>query len=140
MIKAISSRAIKNKDNPNNLPNITKELSRRQGGKCPITGRYLSSFSSSNVVCDHDHKTGVIRAALPRGVNGLEGKLVKACLTWGSCKDTNEVISMLRGVSDYLDLHRTAQTEWIYPDHMTPSEKRIENNRKARAKYSKKKE
>lgn len=140
LIKAISSRAIKHKDNPNNLPNITKELVRRQLGKCPITGRDLRAMSSTNVVCDHDHKSGVIRAALPRAINGLEGKLVQMCIRWGGCKSKGEVIQMLRGMANYLELHRTPQTEWIHPDHLSPAEKRAKANKKARARYAKSKE
>ncbi len=140
LIKAIKSSAAKHKYNPNNLPNITKELVRRQHGKCPITGRDLRSMSSYNVVCDHDHQSGIIRAALPRAINGLEGKLLQACIRWAGCKNKGEVIQMLRGVADYMELHRTPQTEWIHPDHLLPHEKRAKANKKARAAYAKKKE
>lgn len=140
MIKAISSRAIKHRDNPNNLPNITKELIRRQHGRCPITGRDLRSMSSSNVVCDHDHKTGVIRAALPRAINGLEGKMTNLCIRWGGCKSRVEIIYMLRHMADYLELHQTPQTEWIHPEHLTPAEARAKRNAKARKRYAMNKE
>lgn len=140
LIKAISSRAIKHKDNPNNLPNIRDELIRRQLGKCPITKRDLRAMSRTNVVVDHDHKSGVIRAALPRAINGLEGKLVALCIRWGQCKSKAEIIQMLRGMADYLELHRTPQTEWLHPDHLLPHEKRAKANKKARARYSAKKE
>lgn len=139
MIKAISSRAMKHKDNPNNLPNITKELVRRQNGKCPITGRDLRAMSSSNVVCDHDHQSGVIRAALPRAINGLEGKVLNLFIRWGGCTSKSEVVKMLRSLADYLEKHRTPQTEWIHPDHLEPHEKRAKANAKARARYAKKK-
>lgn len=138
LIKAISSSAAKHKDNPNNLPNITKELIRRQGGKCPITGRSLKAMAPSNVVCDHDHQTGVVRAALPRAINGLEGKLLQACIRWGGCSSKSEVIQMLRGMADYLEKHMTPQTEWIHPTHLTPAEKRAKSNAKARARYASK--
>ena len=140
LIRAISSRAIIHKDNPNNLCNINKELIRRQLGKCPITGRDLRSMSSSNVVVDHCHKSGVIRAALPRGVNGLEGKLTEACIRWGNCQNKGEIISMLRNMANYLELHRTPQTEWIHPEHLSPVEARAKKNKRARAAYAKKKE
>lgn len=140
MIKAISSSAAKHKDNPNNLPNIRNELIRRQSGKCPITGRSLKSMTTSNVVVDHDHKTGVIRAALPRAINGLEGKLVQQCVRWGGCKTKKEVIQMLRGMADYLEHHSSPQTEWIHPSHLSPAEQRALKNKKARARYARSKE
>ncbi|AHN84692.1 putative endonuclease (endogenous virus) [Gutovirus Vc1] len=97
-------------------------------------------MTKTNVVVDHDHKSGVIRAALPRAINGLEGKLVQLCIRWGGCKNKGEVIQMLRGMADYLELHRVPQTEWIHPEHLTPAEKRAKANKKARARYAKNKE
>lgn len=139
-VKAISSRALKHRDNPDNLTNINKELIRRQLGKCPITGRDLRSMSSINVVTDHNHKTGYIRAALPRAINGLEGKVQALLIRWGGCKTEGEVIKMLRGLADYLELHRTPQTHWIHPDHLEPHEKRAKANKKARDRHAKSKE
>lgn len=137
--KAISSAAKCHDDNPDNLKNIRNELIRRQLGKCPITKRDLRSMTSANVVVDHCHRTGVIRAALPRAINGLEGKLVNLCLRWGGCKSTSEVVQMLRGMAEYLETHRTPQTEWIHPTHLSPVEARAKRNKKARAAYAKKK-
>jgi len=139
-VKAISSRAKCHIDNPDNLCNINKELIRRQHGKCPITKRDLRSMASSNVVVDHCHSTGFIRAALPRAINGLEGKVKSLLMRWGGCKNTGEAIQMLRGLADYLELHRTPQTHWIHPEHLTPAEKRAKTNKRARAKYAKNKE
>lgn len=140
LIKAISSRAICHKDNPNNLCNINKELVRRQNGKCPITGRDLRAMTPVNRVVDHCHKTGVIRAVLPRAINGLEGKVQALLLRWGGCANQSEMIKMLRGLADYMELHRTPQTEWLHPEHLSPVEKRAKANKKARAAYAKKKE
>lgn len=140
VVKAISSRAVCHKDNPNNLPNIKAELVRRQMGKCPITKRDLRAMTSTNVVVDHDHKTGFIRAALPRAINGLEGKLTNLCIRWGGCKTKGEIIQMLRGMADYLELHRTPQTHWIHPEHLSPAEARAKKNAKARKRYAASKE
>lgn len=136
LIKAISSTAKSHKDNPDNLPNIKKTLVQRQFGKCPITGRDLRAMAPSNVVVDHDHKTGVIRAALPRAINGLEGKLVQQCIRWGGCSTRSEIITMLRGMANYLEEHSTPQTEWLHPTHMTPAEARAKKNAKARKRYA----
>lgn len=138
--RAISSSAACHNNNPDNLPNIKKELIRRQGGKCPITGRNLKAMTSLNVVTDHCHKTGVIRAALPRAINGLEGKLTQNCVRWGGCTTRAEVITMLRGMADYLELHSTPQTEWLHPSYLTPAESRAKKNTKARKAYKQNKE
>lgn len=140
LIKAIRTKAKIHADNPNTMTNIKKELIKRQLGKCPITKRDLRAMTDTNVVIDHDHKSGVIRAALPRAINGLEGKLVALCIRWGQCKTKGEVIQMLRGMADYLELHRVPQTEWLHPDHLSPAEARAKNNKKARARYAKSKE
>ena len=139
LIKAISSSAKCHEHNPNNLKNIRKELVRRQLGKCPITKRDLRAMAATNVVVDHCHASGVIRAALPRAINGLEGKVKSLLLRWGGCKTDVEVVAMLRGLADYLELHRTPQTEWIHPTHLSPVEARAKRNKKARAAYAKKK-
>lgn len=139
LIKAISSSAKCHDDNPNNLKNIRAELVRRQLGKCPITKRDLRAMAPANVVVDHCHKSGVIRAALPRAINGLEGKLVNLCLRWGGCKTNSEVVQMLRGMAEYIETHRTPQTEWLHPSHLSPVEARAKRNKKARATYAKKK-
>lgn len=140
LIKAISSSAASQRDNPNNLPNIRKELVKRQHGRCPITGRDLRAMQPSNVVVDHNHRTGVIRAALPRAINGMEGKLKNLCLRWGGCQTEDEVIALLRGMADYLEHHKVPQTEWLHPEHLTPAEQRAKKNLKARKAYAKKKE
>lgn len=139
LIKAISSSSALHKNNPNNLPNIRKELLARQSGKCPITKRDLRASAATNAVVDHDHSTGIIRAVLPRAINGLEGKLVQACIRWGGCKSKVDVIKMLRGIADYLEYHLTARTEWIHPAHLTPLEKREKDNKVARKRYAAKK-
>jgi len=96
-------------------------------------------MAATNVVVDHCHASGVIRAALPRAINGLEGKVKSLLLRWGGCKTDVEVVAMLRGLADYLELHRTPQTEWIHPTHLSPVEARAKRNKKARAAYAKKK-
>ncbi len=140
LVKAISSSALKHKDNPDNLQNIRDELVRKQMGKCPITKRDLRAMSKTNVVVDHDHQSGVIRAALPRAINGLEGKLTQQCIRWGGCTNKGEIIQMLRGMADYLELHRVPQTKWLHPSHLTQAEKRAKTNKKARARYAANKE
>lgn len=139
-VKAISSSAASQRDNPNNLPNIKKFLINKQLGKCPITGRDLRCMIDTNVVIDHDHRTGYIRAVLPRAINGLEGKVKNLLIRWGGCKSTAEMIQMLRNLANYLEVHRVPQTNWIHPTHLSPAEARAKKNALARKRYAKKKE
>lgn len=113
---------------------IKAELIKKQLGKCPVTGRDLRAMTSANVVVDHNHQTGVIRGALPRGINGVEGKLLALLMRWGSCKNMREVIEMLKGFIAYWEYHATPQTPYIHPTHLTPTEKRNKQNADARKK------
>ena len=122
------------------LSKVKKALITRQKGVCPICGGDLTRVASGNVVVDHDHKTGVVRAALHRGCNGLEGRVLKFCMTWGKCKGPLEVIRMMGRLSDFWKLHRTPQTEWIYYSHKTPTQKRLAVNKKRRKVAAKKRE
>ena len=54
---------------------ILKDLLKKQGNVCPICGRDLSQVLTRNICVDHDHKTGMIRGALCRNCNGIEGKI-----------------------------------------------------------------
>lgn len=120
------------------MPRIRNELYKKQGGICPISGRTLPKLMSTNLCIDHDHTTGVVRAVLSKGINGLEGKVSNLLTRWGSCKTTKDKIDILRGLANYLELHQTPQTSYIYPLHKTPDEVRAARNKKARLAYTKK--
>ncbi|AWD90652.1 recombination endonuclease VII [Pseudomonas phage Nerthus] len=122
------------KTKASDLPRIKAELIAKQGGLCPITGRSLKGMTSSNVVVDHNHQTGIIRAALPRGVNGLEGKLRNLCIRWGGCKSPREIVDLLKGLVAYYELHSTPQTPYVHHTFLTPTEARNKKNAAARAK------
>lgn len=120
---------------------IREELLKKQGGYCPITGRNLMSMAPAQRCVDHCHKTGIIRAVLPRGINGLEGKVMYVMGRYGGymSDDVVGIAKCLRGLADYIELHRTPQTEYIHHTHLTPAEVRIKRNTKARETYAKKK-
>lgn len=122
------------KTKASDLPKIKAELIAKQNGLCPITGRSLRGMTSSNVVVDHNHQTGIIRAALPRGVNGLEGKLRNLCIRWGGCKSQREIIDLLKGLAAYYELHGTPQTPYVHHTFLTPTEARNKANADARKK------
>ncbi|AWD90606.1 recombination endonuclease VII [Pseudomonas phage Njord] len=116
------------------LPGIKKQLIQQQNGKCPITGRDLRAMTSSNVVVDHNHQTGIIRAALPRSINGLEGKVKNLCIRWGGAKSMKEVVDLLEGLAAYYRTHATPQTPWVHHTFLTPTEARNKKNLAARKK------
>ncbi|AWD90743.1 recombination endonuclease VII [Pseudomonas phage Alpheus] len=116
------------------LPAIKKELMVKQGYKCPITGRDLRAMASSNVVVDHNHQTGIIRAALPRAINGMEGKIRNLCIRWGGAQTPNEVVALLKGLISYYETHKVPQTNYVHPTFLTPTEARNKKNEAARKK------
>lgn len=114
------------------LPKIRQELIVKQNGLCPICGKDLTRTATKNLVVDHDHSTGVIRAVLHRGCNGLEGKVLRFLTTWGKAKGKHEVIETLKRLIKFWELHLTPQTDWIYYGHKTAAEKRAAYNAKRR--------
>lgn len=122
------------------LPKIKKELIKKQGGICPICKGDLTRALSKNIVVDHDHKTGIVRAAIHRGCNGLEGRILRLLTTWGKATTKAKVISTLENLLDFWSLHETPQTKWIYYSHKTETEKRLALNKKRRLAAKKKRE
>lgn len=123
------------------LPEVRKELLEKQLYRCPITGRDLREMKSINLVVDHCHTSGFIRAVLPRGINGLEGKIKAVLLRFGGLQ-SNDVAGqakLLHALADYLMLHRVPQTPYIHPTHKTEGEKRAARNKQARLRYAAKK-
>ena len=122
------------------LPSIKKKLIAMQNGKCPICGGDLTRVASANVVVDHDHETGIVRAAMHRGCNGLEGKVLRLLNTWGKSKTMRQKIATLTNLLAFWIKHKTPQTEWIYYSHKTSTEKRVALNKKRRKAAAKKRE
>lgn len=117
---------------------VTKELLEKQNYRCPITGRDMRTMAPINRVLDHEHINGVIRAVLPRGINGLEGKIKVLLGRFGGIP-ANDVVAqakLLHGLADYLMLHRVPQTPYIYHRHKTETEKRAARNTLARKRYA----
>jgi len=71
--------------------------------------------------------------------NGIEGKVKALLIRWGGCKTDDEMIAMLKGLAEYLSLHRSPQTHWLHPEHKTLVEQRAARNAKARRAYANKK-
>lgn len=120
---------------------IRKELLEKQNYRCPITGRDLRGMKPSNLCVDHCHTSGVIRAVLPKGVNGVEGKIKAVMQRLGGFEATDVVgqAKALYALADFLLLHRVPQTPYLHYTHLSPAEQRAKRNSQARKRYALKK-
>lgn len=120
---------------------VRKELLDKQRYTCPITGRDLRAMKPINLVLDHCHMGGHIRAVLPRGINGLEGVIKAALKRYAGLSESQvpEMAKILHNLANYLMLHRVPQYPYIYPKHKTEMEKRAARNALARKRYASKK-
>jgi len=109
------------------LESVRKQLLVKQGNVCAICGCRFTR--TDGPVVDHDHSTGVLRGVIHRSCNMAEGK-VKVKANRGH--KGVEAYAFLIGLGVYLEKHRRAQTQLIHPSHMTPNQKRLERNRKAK--------
>jgi hypothetical protein len=87
----------------------------KQGKICPIC---FTSIDEEDLVLDHDHSTGHIRAALHRGCNRAEGT-IKAALRWAR---VGTVRTVLRVVS-YWEADYSGNP--IHPAFKTDDDKRL---------------
>lgn len=118
------------------LPATKAKLVAMQQGICPLCGGDLRRIKPINVVVDHNHDNGAVRAALCRGCNGAEGKVKRLITTFGKTADPR---IFLKRLLDYWAYHSTPRTPWIHPTHKTAEEQRALRNKRARAAYAKKK-
>jgi Recombination endonuclease VII len=95
---------------------VREDFTQKQANLCAICGQAIQG----NAVLDHDHKTGIIRAVLHRGCNAMLGKIENN----SARNQITDVATYLRNAADYIELHRTAQTELLHPTHFTAQEKK----------------
>lgn len=84
---------------PADVKRVKDRLAKEQNGIDPI----LKEPFKETLVCDHDHTTQHVRAALNRNSNAFEGKVWNAyirCLKWLSDKPLSEI---LRNLADYYE-------------------------------------
>jgi len=84
---------------PADVKRVRDRLAEKQGGIDPI----LKEPFKETQVCDHDHVTQHVRAALNRNTNAFEGKVYNAwvrCLKWLSDKPLPEI---LRNLAEYYE-------------------------------------
>ena len=125
---------IKQKD----IPRIRRMLIANQHGVCPICEKDLTMVKSINVVVDHDHDTGAVRAAMHRGCNRAEGIVLNALTRWGKAKSKVSVIHTLERLLSFWKYHAINRTGLIYYSHKTTTEKRVATNKKRRLAAAKK--
>lgn len=118
------------------LPLIKQRLIAQQGGICPLCGNDLTKAKPINVVVDHDHSNGYIRAALHRGCNQVEGKVKNLAITFGKTQNYKVFLTRLLA---FWNKHSTPQTPWIHHTHRTAEETRASRNAAARKRYAAKK-
>ena len=114
------------------VPTIKKKLLIKQKGICPICGKDMTRVAPANIVLDHDHITGIVRAAIHRGCNRVEGQVLNSAMRWGKATSKREAIKVIENLVTFWKLHQVNQTEWIYHNHKTPSEKRELYNKRRR--------
>lgn len=84
---------------PADVKRVRDRLAKEQGGIDPI----LKEPFKETQVCDHDHVTQHVRAALNRNTNAFEGKVYNAwvrCLRWLSDRPLPEI---LRNLAEYYE-------------------------------------
>ena len=121
------------------LPVLKQKLILKQNNSCPLCERSFDTIESSNIVIDHCHSHGYVRAALCRNCNGREGEILNRAVR-GAVGGNH--IDWLQRLVDYWRTHETPQTQYIHPTHKTPAEAEAERKRKrarqARARRAKK--
>lgn len=113
---------------------ISLKILKEQGGVCAISGKPIdtSAKSGASSMClDHDHRTGLVRGVLSRGVNGAEGKVYNAVARWAGYgrHDVEGICKFLENMAAYL---RKEPYPYIYPTHLTDEEKKLKAAAKAR--------
>ncbi len=111
-----------------------QKLVQAQQGKCAICSHPITAGIDSCL--DHDHKTGLIRGALCRNCNGIEGKVKN--LATRAKRDTTPSWWLVKLLT-YWEHHLKNPGSVFHPLHKTEAEKRVKINAKARARRAAKK-
>lgn len=113
---------------------VRNRLLNEQGGIDPITGWKLDP---ANIVLDHCHRHGGIRATLGRWNNGVLGKIENWANRLGADPLTGSKLTpweYLRKIADYLEKHAEPQYKYSHPTFRTEREKMDLKNKRARNK------
>lgn len=108
------------------IPVVKAQILKRQEGRCPLCTK---GITVAEACLDHDHYTGLIRGALCRNCNGIEGKVKGLALRGRRLLSQKQYIA---NIVRYWIKHETDQTGLFHPTHLSDDEKRIKRNEKAR--------
>lgn len=108
------------------IPMVKQALLQRQHFVCCLCPESLTVASAC---LDHNHKTGLIRGALCRNCNGVEGKIYNLA---NRAKRTLTPKDFLGQVILYWIKHEADHTGLYHPLHKTVDEKRVRTNLKAK--------
>ena|ERR1035437_5358705 len=111
------------------IPIVRSDILQNQANRCAICQQLIQT----DAVLDHNHATGEIRGVLHRGCNSMEGVVANRAAMYG----ITDMSQYLRGLADYLDIHRTSQHNLIHPTFKTPEQKKATAKRKAKLRRDK---
>jgi len=115
------------------LKPVRLKLKREQQGLCPLCGLPLDK----DIVLDHDHATGDVRAVLHRWCNSVLGRVENWSGRIGHGVNPH---TFLTNTLAYLQTHKANPSGLKYPTFKTEAEKRERRNARARAARRKAKE
>ena len=99
-----------------------RHLKTVQNGLCPMCKKPIDMTIKGEGVIDHDHDTGQVRGVLHRSCNAAEGKIANAAARWGAKSGKyQDILEYLRSTIAYLE---QPATNYIYPMHKSPEEKK----------------
>jgi hypothetical protein len=132
------------------IHSVREQIKTSQSDACAVCGGSFNSHTYHHkkrkvvpkykACLDHDHGSGAVRGVLCSYCNAIEGKVKTALKRYHPYIGEAETPEYLRAIADYLDLHRTSQTNLLHPDHLTNEEKRLRANKRARIARAKAKE
>lgn len=109
---------------------ISLKLLKEQGGVCLVCKKPIDLSIKGEMVADHNHLTGNIRGILHRSCNSGLGKLDNAVGRWISkSMKYEDIVPMLENVLEY---YNREETKYIYYNHLTEDEKRLQRNARER--------
>lgn len=117
------------KAKPKDIRPLREQLLKEQLGLCALC---QEPVDIDQAVLDHCHRTGYLRSVLHRGCNcyigAMENNLQRNLIT----------PSRLKEILANFDQYRTQTKPILHPSHLSPEEKRLRANKRARAKRAKK--
>lgn len=113
------------------IPKLRQEILVKQNYRCMLCQIDMRRIKSSNICCDHCHKTGYIRGVLCRNCNGILGKVEN--LATRAKKDLTHDRWLEHAVEYIKSAAKAPLYNHIHPTFKTEAEKRNLRNKRAKA-------